>query len=403
MSASHAHDEHGHHDGPHVTPLPIYFAVFGALLVLTVVTVWIAQFDFGAANTAIAMLVATVKATLVAAIFMHLLYDDRMNVLAFVFGLLFVSLFFIFTMLDVFTRKHIDPMRGNHALSAAVVDDLRLEVEKAKQGDVAPIYGDEAVVPEDERSFVPPPPPPAPVTEAPKVQLSFRMVGARAKVAGQVVSAEVRDRIAAAANTAMGEARVDQSITIEDSLATPVWLDEVSAVFGDLKAVRGVSLSASAAGLIIDGRVETEADKTKVGELLTSKVKSLGVTNRLIVKAAGDEAKERLAALMKSALGSDLYFAPGTDAVNGGAQLVIGQVANLMHEIPSLEIEIGAHVDAKGGAGKALSQKQADAVKAAIVEQGIDAKRIRAKGYGDSKPIADAPVEQQRRIEYTVR
>lgn len=403
MSASHAHDDHGHHDGPHVTPLPIYFAVFGALLVLTVVTVWIAGFDFGAANTAIAMLVATVKATLVAAIFMHLLYDERLNALAFVFGLIFVSLFFIFTMLDVFTRQHIDPARGNHALAAAAVDDLRLEVEKAQKIEPAPVPGDEALAPADERAFVPPPAPPAPVTEAPKAQVQFTMIGARAAISGQVVSGDLRDALVAAAKAAVGEANVTDSVLINESLATPQWLGEIGSVFGALKAVRGLSIAATDAGLIVDGRVETEADKTAVANILAEKVKTLAVTNRLIVKAASDEAKERLDALMKSAIGTDLYFAAGTDALNESAQQTLEQVANLLHEIPALKVEVGAHVDQAGGAGKALSQKQADAVKAALVTRGIDARRVSAKGFGNSKPVADAPVEQQRRIEYTIR
>ena len=58
-AGEHAHGEH------HITPLWLYNTIFGALLVLTVVTVWIAQFDFGSANTVIAMFVATIKASLV--------------------------------------------------------------------------------------------------------------------------------------------------------------------------------------------------------------------------------------------------------------------------------------------------------------------------------------------------
>jgi len=67
---------HGHDDGePHVLPLSTYFAVWGALVVLTVITVAASRFDFGAANTVIAMFIATVKATLVALFFMHLYHN----------------------------------------------------------------------------------------------------------------------------------------------------------------------------------------------------------------------------------------------------------------------------------------------------------------------------------------
>jgi caa(3)-type oxidase subunit IV len=127
MSSQHA----GHGEGPHITPLPVYFAVFGALLVLTGVTVGIAQFDFGAANTLIAMIVAAVKATLVALFFMHLLHEERLNGLAFVFGLLFVALFFIFTLTDVYTRGYVDPQLDNLAQQHEQVRELELAAEKA--------------------------------------------------------------------------------------------------------------------------------------------------------------------------------------------------------------------------------------------------------------------------------
>ena len=103
-------DTHDHH---HITPLKIYHGIFGALLVLTVVTVWIAQFDFGVANTFIAMFVASIKASLVALFFMHLLHDERLNLITFGFGLLFVCLFFLFPLLDISSRAYVDPITDN--------------------------------------------------------------------------------------------------------------------------------------------------------------------------------------------------------------------------------------------------------------------------------------------------
>jgi cytochrome c oxidase subunit 4 len=106
-------DTHEHHH--HITSLKIYHGIFICLLILTVVTVWIAQFDFGVANTFIAMFVASIKAGLVALFFMHLLHDERLNLITFGFGLLFVSLFFLFPLLDITSRDFVDPIKDNQS------------------------------------------------------------------------------------------------------------------------------------------------------------------------------------------------------------------------------------------------------------------------------------------------
>lgn len=67
-----AHDEHSAHDvAKHIRG---YLIVGVTLLVFTMITVFLSYVNFGTqkANVAVAMLVATFKAGLVAAIFMHL-------------------------------------------------------------------------------------------------------------------------------------------------------------------------------------------------------------------------------------------------------------------------------------------------------------------------------------------
>ncbi|MCZ2152673.1 MAG: cytochrome C oxidase subunit IV family protein [Bryobacterales bacterium] len=88
-----------------------YVANILALLVLTAITVLAAGVDFGSntVNLAIAMTIATVKAALVALIFMHLLWEKGMNAIIFLSSLFFVALFMSFTFFDVETRALIEP------------------------------------------------------------------------------------------------------------------------------------------------------------------------------------------------------------------------------------------------------------------------------------------------------
>ena len=92
-----AHDGHGL---AHPMPISVLVNVFIALIVLTIVTVAASYMPFGAFETWVALGIATVKASLVAAYFMHLRYDNPLNAVLFVFGLLFVALFVGLILLD---------------------------------------------------------------------------------------------------------------------------------------------------------------------------------------------------------------------------------------------------------------------------------------------------------------
>jgi len=88
----------------HVTPMKTYNVVFISLLILTAFTVLVAQFDFGAFNTLIAMAVATVKATLVGAYFMQLKHEDKTFTLCLISGVFFLIVMFAFIAMDVGSR-----------------------------------------------------------------------------------------------------------------------------------------------------------------------------------------------------------------------------------------------------------------------------------------------------------
>jgi cytochrome c oxidase subunit 4 len=91
--------------------------VLVALLFLTFITVAASRFDFGGANMLIAMAIASVKASLVIAFFMHMKWDTAINKIVFLSSFLFLSLLFVFTLADLATRR-LDHER--HAMKAPV-------------------------------------------------------------------------------------------------------------------------------------------------------------------------------------------------------------------------------------------------------------------------------------------
>ena len=78
----------------------LLLGVFGALIVLTVVTVAVAYVDLGEFNLLVALSIATVKALLVSLFFMHLVHESGFNRLAFFGSFFFVALFVGFTLMD---------------------------------------------------------------------------------------------------------------------------------------------------------------------------------------------------------------------------------------------------------------------------------------------------------------
>jgi cytochrome c oxidase subunit IV len=96
------HDDHAHTH--HVTSLPVLFATFAALVVLTLLTVAQARMLpaglLGNFEIFVTLFIATIKASLVALIFMQLAHDKPFNVVIVVSALFFVALFLGFTLID---------------------------------------------------------------------------------------------------------------------------------------------------------------------------------------------------------------------------------------------------------------------------------------------------------------
>jgi cytochrome c oxidase subunit IV len=93
---------HGHAEGEfaHPAPISMLLAVFFALLGLTVLTVYQSRFDLGDLEIVLTLFIATVKAGLVIAFFMHLLWDKPLNAIVILSSLIFVSLFLGFCLMD---------------------------------------------------------------------------------------------------------------------------------------------------------------------------------------------------------------------------------------------------------------------------------------------------------------
>jgi cytochrome c oxidase subunit 4 len=90
----------------HIVSLRVYFVIFLALLVGTVLTAWVSFFNFpGPLNAIVALTIAVVKATLVVLYFMHMRYSQRLIWLVFGSALFWLAIMFALTFSDYSTRN----------------------------------------------------------------------------------------------------------------------------------------------------------------------------------------------------------------------------------------------------------------------------------------------------------
>jgi cytochrome c oxidase subunit IV len=96
------HDDMGHALSPH-----LLIAVWVVLMGFTGLTVFCASLGLGSqASFTVAMVIATIKAGLVMSVFMHLWWDKRVNLFAFLGSFLFVMLFIGMALTDKSEYNH---------------------------------------------------------------------------------------------------------------------------------------------------------------------------------------------------------------------------------------------------------------------------------------------------------
>ena len=101
--------------------IPMLIGTFTGLIILTGITVGAHYMvDVGeGGNLIIAMVIATMKASLVLAFFMHLIYDKRYNFMIFATSILGVVLFISISFLDTSTNQPLIQKRQADMIQAA--------------------------------------------------------------------------------------------------------------------------------------------------------------------------------------------------------------------------------------------------------------------------------------------
>lgn len=104
----------------------------------------------------------------------------------------------------------------------------------------------------------------------------------------------------------------------------------------------------------------------------------------------------------------NVTFMTNSADINAGFYQVLNSVALVLKEFDKTVVDIAGHADSTGPDDKNLdlSQRRAGSVSSYLASQGINAQRLIATGYGETRPIAsnDTPEgrAQNRRVEITL-
>lgn len=140
------------------------------------------------------------------------------------------------------------------------------------------------------------------------------------------------------------------------------------------------------------------------------------VNETVTLPGAGTEPRtiNRTVALRKLAVGvsgvlRNIYFDFDKWSFTSESYNELNKLERMMQQNPNIRVEISGHTDNIGTKtyNMYLSRKRAEAVKDFLTGKGIDARRIKATGYGETRPLASNDDEKEgrelnRRVEFLV-
>ncbi|MGH7570663.1 MAG: OmpA family protein [Gemmatimonadota bacterium] len=250
--------------------------------------------------------------------------------------------------------------------------------------------------------------------------LGISYTDAGVEVSGSLPDEATRTSLLDALEARFGDsARAD--IEVDPSVGSPGWLDNLGAVLASLKP--GTELRFDGDVLSVGGSLP-EADlqaltanlKSTLGTDVT--VGSFGETAGTLAASANERAVQALRGLGDGVTANELIealnlsvinFASGSAEIPAESETLLDAAAAALANVPAdAVIEVGGHTDTTGdaSANERLSQTRADAVRDALINRGVAADDLVARGYGGTRPVASNDTEsgryQNRRIEYAV-
>ncbi|RZS40760.1 peptidoglycan-binding protein ArfA [Herbihabitans rhizosphaerae] len=160
-------------------------------------------------------------------------------------------------------------------------------------------------------------------------------------------------------------------------------------------------------GVTLTGTAASEQEKAGMRQQVEQAVPGVKVDNQLTVAGGGGTGKNALQQQINALLaGAPIAFQPNSPQLTPAGTQTVNRVADLLRGgAQDAKVEVQGHVARTPGNDidpQALSDQRAQTVQAQLVQAGIGADRITARGFGDTKPVESNNPAANRRVEIVV-
>lgn len=142
---------------------------------------------------------------------------------------------------------------------------------------------------------------------------------------------------------------------------------------------------------------------------MTAPVTAMDVAASTAIESSGEFSREECVDRFETLSRTEaVYFRFGSAELDPESRPLLSTLIDIVERCPSLDIVVTGHTDSSGpeDANMRLSMARAESVRRYLVEADIASRRVRAVGFGESRPVAPNDTRENRRrnrrIEFSV-
>jgi len=158
-----------------------------------------------------------------------------------------------------------------------------------------------------------------------------------------------------------------------------------------------------------DKATDNDSDKDGFSNLDEKRANTNPLDPNEYPKTISKETKTKIENSIKELLAKEnIQFETNSANLTQESKKIVQNIANILKKYPHTKVEIAGHTDSDGddAYNLKLSQKRVDSVKAELIILGIKEVRLKAVGYGESKPLvpndSDENKAKNRRVEFII-